>query len=90
MNCARCDTALDRDELNEPVLYDGDEQILCDTCTLSTLILLYTRAEPPYVDVGLYQEVVFYARQLAAASVPDAPDEVVKQPEEQPEETGRE
>ncbi len=80
MDCPRCSAELDRDALNEPVLYEGEEQILCDTCTLSTLILLYTRPDPPYVDVGLYQEVVFYARQLAAESVPDAPDEVVNQP----------
>lgn len=81
MDCPRCESELDRDSLNEPILYEGTEQILCDTCTLATLILQYTHADPPYVDIGLYQEVVFYARQLAAESVPDAPEEIVNQPE---------
>lgn len=81
MECPRCSTTLNRDDLNEPVLYEGEQQVLCDTCTLSTLILQYTRPDAPYVDVGLYQEVVFYARQLAAASVPDEPEPVVNQPE---------
>lgn len=80
--CARCGDGLDRDDLNEPVLYEGDQQTLCDPCTLATYILLYSRPEPPFVDIGLYQEVVFYARQLAALHVPDPPEEIVTQPEE--------
>lgn len=79
MKCERsgCSTEFDRDDANEPVpslgLAGDDEPhaIMCDDCTLATLILAYSREEHPYVDIGLYSEVVFYARQLAAASLDD-------------------
>lgn len=83
LDCYRCETSLDRDDLNEPLLFQGEERFMCDPCNLATRVLLYTRPEPPFVDVGLYQEVVFYARQLAAETVPDPPDEVVTLPDEE-------
>jgi hypothetical protein len=56
LDCYRCGTDLDRDDLSEPVLFEGEERFLCDPCNLATRVLLYTRPEPPFVDVGLYQE----------------------------------
>jgi len=81
LKCYRCEEDLDRDDLSEPLLFDGEERFMCDPCNLATRVLLYTRADPPFVDVGLYQEVVFYARQLAATTVPDPPEEIVNTPD---------
>lgn len=77
LDCYRCGDELDRDQLDEPVHFDGGERFMCDPCNLSTRILLYSRPDPPFVDVGLYQEVVFYARQLAAETIPEPPEPVV-------------
>lgn len=55
---------------------DGD-LALCDRCCLAARILAYTREEAPFVDVGLYQEVTFYARQLAAIVMKGNPSEAV-------------
>lgn len=87
LDCYRCGTDLDREDLDEPVHFDGGERFMCDPCNLSTRILLYTRPDPPFVDVGLYQEVVFYARQLAAETVPEPPEEIVNLPDEDEGET---
>jgi hypothetical protein len=80
LTCYRCDTDLDRDEIGEPFPVDGEERMLCDPCNLATRILAYSRADPPYVDIGLYSEVVFYARQLAAETIDDPPEPVINQP----------
>lgn len=55
--------------------------IMCDRHHVSARILAYSRKERPYVDIGLYQEVVFYARQLAGEvlGISD-PTELVEQP----------
>lgn len=48
---------------------DRDENggvVMCDHHHVAARILAYTRPEPPYVDVGLYQEVTYYSRALAA------------------------
>lgn len=79
--CYRCAAPLDREDLSEPLHFDGGERFMCDPCNLATRILLYTRPDPPFVDVGLYQEVVFYARQLAATAVPEPPETVVDLPD---------
>ena len=52
-------------ELSDDHLDDG-RAVMCDHHHVAARILAYTRAEPPYVDVGLYQEVTYYSRALAA------------------------
>lgn len=44
---------------------DGNA-VMCDHHHVAARILAYTREDPPYVDVGLYQEVTYYSRALAA------------------------
>lgn len=95
----RCEIpGCDRPVSMVPDIEDGEEQplefpiavgdlsgryALCDECSVAARILGYTRSEPPYVDIGLYQEVVFYARQLAAYHLIDTvPNDVVIHPEE--------
>lgn len=80
--CYRCAEPLAREDLSEPLSFEGEQRFMCDACNLATRVLLHTRPDPPFVDVGLYQEVVFYARQLAARTVPDPPESVVTVPEE--------
>lgn len=40
--------------------------VMCDHHHVAAKILAYTRGEPPYVDMGLYQEVTYYSRALAS------------------------
>lgn len=85
--CEYCQTE-QPDGLNEPfpVFVPGkpndhaDRLSLCDGCHLAAKVLAYTRAEPPFVDVGLYQEVTFYARQLATAQLGGDVSQSVRQP----------
>lgn len=82
--CEWC-AAEQEDGLNEPFpvhvpgVKNGhsDHLELCDRCCLAARVLAYTRPEPPFVDVGLYQEVTFYARQLAAIEMGGDPSEAV-------------
>lgn len=57
---------------------------MCDEHNVAARVLGYSREEPPYCDLGLYKEIVFYARQLAALYIdPDIDEsEVVITPEE--------
>lgn len=82
LHCYRCDTELERGELNQPMRFEGEQRFFCDECWLATRILLSTQPDPPFADASAYQEIVFYARQLAAATVPDPPEEVVTVPED--------
>lgn len=51
--------------------------VMCDYHHVAARIMAYTRPDPPYVDVGLYQEVTYYSRALAASAFDlDAMDHV--------------
>lgn len=80
--CYRCGVELDADEMMEPMLFEGDERFMCEEHWLATKFLMMTREEPPFVDVGLYQEAVFYARQLAFCSLGKNPSDAIKIPDE--------
>lgn len=82
IECYRCETEVARENLNDSLLYDGEVRNLCDSCWLATRIMQLTRSKPPYVDVGLYHEVAFYARQLAAITIDDDPENAVVSPQE--------
>lgn len=41
---------------------------MCDEHHVAARIYAYTREDPPWVDVGLYQEATYYGRALAAAT----------------------
>lgn len=60
--------------------------VMCDHHHVAARILAYTRPDPPYVDVGLYQEVTYYSRALAAESFGIVSTEKVNPPEEQDDE----
>ena len=85
------------DGLNEPfpLFVPGEDNShngeleLCDGCHLAARILAYTREEPPFVDVGLYQEVTFYARQLATVQVGGDVSEAVNIPDNSTTDTER-
>lgn len=65
-------------------LEHADEEgamVMCDQHHVASRILAYTRREPPYVDVGLYQEVTYYSRALAAVAFDIDPDEKVVAPQ---------
>ena len=55
------------------VEHDGDHDQpnhaqMCDEHHVAARIYAYTREDPPWVDVGLYQEVTYYSRALAATT----------------------
>lgn len=56
--------------------------VMCDRHHVAARVLAYTRVEPPYVDIGLYQEVTYYARALAAVQFGLDPDDVVTAPQD--------
>lgn len=62
--CPNC--ADEVDELHEEFPTPDGVESVCTECLLAAKVLAYSRPSPPFVDIGLYQEVVFYARQLAA------------------------
>lgn len=60
---------------------DRGAMIMCDHHHVSARILAYTRADHPYVDVGLYRETTYYARSLAAETFGIPSTEKVNQPD---------
>ena len=66
---------------------DG-RSVMCDHHHVASRILAYTREEPPYVDVGLYQEVTYYSRALAAETFGIPAREKVIPPQESDEYDG--
>lgn len=67
-----------------PEIAGSDETgraVMCDHHHVAARILAYTRAEPPYVDVGLYQEVTYYSRALAAETFGVPSQEMVTAPQ---------
>jgi len=75
--CYVCGGNVDHDEGQLP--YEGEERSLCEKHWLAAYFLAMTREEPPFVDVGLYQEATFYGRQLAATTLDKDPSSVVDQ-----------
>lgn len=75
--CYVCGDTIDHDQ--EPLAYEGERRDLCEKHWLAAYFLAMTREEPPFVDVGLYQEATFYGRQLAAATLGKEPESVVNQ-----------
>lgn len=66
-----CDTPVENFDEAFPVPAEIDHRgdgraVMCDHHHVAARLLSYTRPEPPYVDVGLYKEVAYYARALAA------------------------
>ena len=55
--------------------------VMCDWHHVAARILTYTREDPPFVDVGLYQEVCYYARALAAETFDIPSEEMVTAPQ---------
>lgn len=55
--------------------------VMCDHHHVAARILAYTRSEPPYVDIGLYQECTYYARALAAETFDIPSSEKVTAPQ---------
>lgn len=68
--------------------YGGGEGrlVMCDHHYVAARILAYTKPEPPYVDVGLYQETTYYARALAAETFDIPSQEKVTAPQDVEEE----
>lgn len=65
------------------VPHRGDGRaVMCDHHHVAARIFAYTRPDPPYVDVGLYQEVTYYSRALAAETFGLPSQEHVIVPEE--------
>lgn len=75
--CYVCGDNVAHDE--EQLPYEGEHRDLCEKHWLAVYFLAMTREEPPFVDVGLYQEATFYGRQLAAATLDEEPESVVNQ-----------
>lgn len=61
---------------------DSGRMVMCDRHAVSARLLAYTHSGPPYVDVGLYKEVAYYARALAAVTFNIHPDEKVTAPQD--------
>lgn len=61
---------------------DRREAVMCDHHHVAARLLAYTRSEPPYVDVGLYQETTYYARALAAETFGIPAREKVTRPQD--------
>lgn len=57
------------------------EKIMCDRHHVASRIMLYTQEDHPYVDIGLYQEVTFYSRSLAAEELGISAEDAVNQPQ---------
>jgi len=56
-------------------------KVMCDRHHVASRIMVYTREDHPYVDIGLYQEVTFYSRSLAAEELGISAKDAVNQPE---------
>lgn len=68
----------------EEFIEDADSEgrmVMCDQHHVAARILTYTRPEPPYVDVGLYKEVTYYSRALAAVAFDLEPTDKVTAPQ---------
>lgn len=76
-----CDASIDNfpEEFPSP---DG-RLVMCDHHHVAARILAYTFEDHPYVDVGLYPEVSYYSRSLAAEQFGIPAREAVNQPPEQ-------
>lgn len=66
---------------------DTGRLIMCDWHYVAARIMAFTRPDPPYVDVGLYKEVTYYSRALAAETF-DLPSQEHVHPPENPGEDG--
>lgn len=64
--------------------------VMCDSHNAAARILAYTRSAPPYVDIGLYQEVTYYSRSLAAEFFGLDSSEMVTTPQDAEEDTDAE
>ena len=65
-----------------PGVDETGRAVMCDWHHVAARILAYTRPEPPYVDVGLYQEVTYYSRALAAETLDIPAEDAVVPPQE--------
>lgn len=92
MNCqiADCDTEVSTFDEQFPPPEDAEVEegvsraegiVMCDHHHVAAKLVAYTRGEPPYVDMGLYQEVAYYARALGAETFEIPAEDLVTAPQ---------